>query len=169
MTFRIQHNAASFIRAAAVICQYAITAGRRTAAVQADPHGNDGLQSLSGGISRNLSCMDHKNKGFQEVSMALRINFVQHGDDRWYCDAELIGDHDISLGLYTGPGGHGLLMEDEKGLVRILLDEATFWIPAAAGKKQAAAEFAAGLVSLGWGPEIDHHGLVIQRQKREMT
>lgn len=95
--------------------------------------------------------------------MTFRIAFVRRGDDRWYCDLERISNRDTSLGLYTGPDGRGLFVDDNKGNVQALLSEGEFGIPAEAAKDVVKRQFAAALVALGWGPEMNRHGVVVEQ------
>ena len=94
--------------------------------------------------------------------MTFRITFVQRGNDRWYCDLERIGSQDISLGLYTGPDGRGLFVDDDSAHVQALLSEDQFRIPPESAKDVATREFSRALVALGWGPEVDRHGAVVE-------
>ena len=90
--------------------------------------------------------------------MTFRINFVQRGGDRWYCDLDCISDRNAALGLYTGPEGHGLFVAANEGNGQAILPEDEFRIPPESAKDAAKRKFSMALVALGWGPELDRYG-----------
>ncbi len=96
--------------------------------------------------------------------MTFRINFIQHDGAQWFCDVERIDGGRTTVELYTDRAGRGLMVEDVKGNKEPLIPEDSLLIPPGSSSHEASVTIASALVMLGWGPEIDRHGVVVQHR-----
>lgn len=98
--------------------------------------------------------------------MTFRIDSVEPGKWGWRINLKGLDGKGVYGRLVTAPDGHGLYVVDEDDITRSkpgrqLLPEAEFATPRECSLDEAKQRVAKMLVRLGWGPEVNSAGRII--------